>query len=151
MNLLRTFAVGCVAAWLGIMAFFSFVAAPGVFRVVDRRVAGEAVAALLPGYYRWGLVLSVLAAVTLLAMAALSQVGRVRHLTSALLAGVMVVVLAWTLAVTFPAADAARHARQDQSFALAHRSAVRLNLVIMACAAAVLALQALTPVGRRGG
>lgn len=151
MNVLRTFAVTCVAAWLGIMAFFSFVAAPGVFRAMDRRVAGEAVSALLPGYYRWGLVLSALAAATLLAIAVASHVGRRRHLASAVLAGVMVIVLAWTLAVTFPTADAARQARQDQSFALAHRSAVRLNVLVMVCAVAVLALQALTPVGRRGG
>jgi hypothetical protein len=151
MNVLRTFAVSCVAAWLGIMAFFSFVAAPGVFRAVDRRVAGEAVAALLPGYYRWGLVLCALAVVTLLVLAAASRAGRLRHLTSAGLAGVMVVVLAWALAVTLPTADAARRAREDQSFAVAHRSAVRLNLLVMACAAAVLALQALTPVDRRGG
>lgn len=151
MNALRTFAVACVAAWLGIMAFFSFVAAPGVFRAVDRRVAGQAVAALLPGYYRWGLVLSALAVVTLLVIAAWSRAGRVRHLTSALLASVMVIVLAWALAVTLPAADAARRAREDQAFALAHRRAVRLNVLVMVCAAGVLALQAVTPVDRRGG
>jgi Domain of unknown function (DUF4149) len=151
MNVLRTFAVACVAAWLGIMAFFSFVAAPGVFRAVDRRVAGEAVAALLPGYYRWGLVLCTLAVVTLLAIAVASRAGRLRHATSVLITGLMVVVLAWALAVTLPAADAARHARQDQSFALAHRSAVRLNALVMICAVSVLALQALTPVDRRGG
>jgi hypothetical protein len=118
---------------------------------VDRRVAGEAVAALLPGYYRWGLVLCTLAVVTLLAIAVASRAGRLRHVTSVLITGLMVVVLAWALAVTFPAADAARHARQDQSFALAHRSAVRLNTLVMICAVSVLALQALTPVDRRGG
>src|SRR5262245_46977224 len=100
MNVLRTFAVACVAAWLGIMAFFSFVAAPGVFRAVDRRVAGEAVAAFLPGYYRWGLVLCALAVVILLTIAAASRAGRLRHLASAVLASIMVVVLAWALAVT---------------------------------------------------
>jgi len=150
-NALRTLAVACVAAWLGIMAFFSFVAAPGVFRAIDRRLAGEAVAALLPAYYRWGVLLSALAVGALLLVAAGSRAGRLRHLGAAVLASVMVVVLAWALAVTLPAAEAARRARDDQQFALAHRAAVRLNVVVMVCAAGVLVLQAVTPVGRRGG
>jgi hypothetical protein len=138
-----------VAAWLGIMAFFSFVAAPGVFRAIDRRLAGEAVAALLPAYYRWGIVLAALAAGALLMLAARSRTGRLRHLAAAALASVMVAVLAWALVVTLPAAEAARRAHDDQRFALAHRTAVGFNVLVMACAAGVLMLQAVTPAGRR--
>src|SRR4030095_11725202 len=58
MTLLRTLAVVAVAAWLGIMAFFSFEVAPVVFRTIDRAIAGQAVTAVLPRYYRWGLALS---------------------------------------------------------------------------------------------
>ena len=151
MSALRILAVGCVAAWFGIMAFFSFVAAPGVFRAIDRRLAGEAVAALLPVYYRWGVVLAALAVGALLGLAAWSRTGRRRHLTAAVLAGVMVAVLAWALTVTLPAAEAARRAHDDQRFALAHRTAVGLNVLVMVCAAGVLVLLAITPVGRRGG
>src|SRR5437899_8301846 len=39
------------------MAFVSFGVAPRIFRALDRAVAGEAVAAILPRYYDWGLVL----------------------------------------------------------------------------------------------
>ena len=63
MTLLRTLALVCVAGWLGIMAFFSFAVAPVVFRAIDRAVAGQAVAAVLPRYYAWGLVLTAIALV----------------------------------------------------------------------------------------
>ena len=58
MTLLRTLAVVAVAAWLGIIAFFSFEVAPVVFKTIDRAIAGQAVTAVLPRYYRWGLALS---------------------------------------------------------------------------------------------
>ena len=48
MTLLRALAVVSVAAWLGIMAFFSFEVAPVVFKTIDRAIAGQAVAAVLP-------------------------------------------------------------------------------------------------------
>lgn len=151
MSALRTLAVACTAGWLGIMAFFSFVAAPGVFGAIDRRMAGEAVAALLPAYYRWGIVLSAVAVGALLVVAARSRAGRLHHLASAVLGAVVLAVLVWALAMTLPAADEARRARDDQRFARVHRDAVRLNALAMVCAAGMLALQALTPTGRRGG
>jgi uncharacterized protein DUF4149 len=43
-------AVSCVAAWLGIIAFFSFGVAPLVFNVMERTAAGQVVAAVLPRY-----------------------------------------------------------------------------------------------------
>src|SRR5262249_21766264 len=54
----RTLAGVGVAAWLGIIAFFSFEVAPVVFKTIDRAIAGQAVTAVLPRYYRWGLALS---------------------------------------------------------------------------------------------
>lgn len=151
MNTLRALAVACVAAWLGIMAFFSFVAAPGLFQAIDRQAAGEAVAALLPAYYRWGITLSALAVGALLVVAARRRDGRGRDLAAAALGGVTVALLAWTLGVRVPAAEDARRVRDDQRFAAAHRDAVRLNLVVMLCAAAFVALQTFTPAARRDG
>src|SRR2546426_166599 len=63
MRILRSLAVVAIAGWLGIMAFFSFGVAPLVFRTIDRAVAGQAVAAVLPRYYDWGLVLCGMAVV----------------------------------------------------------------------------------------
>ena len=52
--------------WLGSIIFFSFFAAPAVFRVLDRQQAGEVVGAIFPKYYAVGYTCSVLAAGTLI-------------------------------------------------------------------------------------
>jgi hypothetical protein len=96
-------------------------------------------------------VLSAVAVGALLVVAAAARAGRLHHLASAVLGAVVVVILVWALALTLPAAEEARRARDDQRFARVHRDAVRLNALAMLCAAGVLALQALTPTSRRGG
>jgi uncharacterized membrane protein len=52
--------------WLGSIIFFSFFAAPAVFRLLDRQKAGEVVGAIFPKYYGIGYICSVLAAATLM-------------------------------------------------------------------------------------
>ncbi len=52
--------------WMGSIIFFSFFAAPAVFRVLDRQQAGEVVGAIFPKYYALGYICSVLAAATLM-------------------------------------------------------------------------------------
>ena len=61
MDILRTLVLICIAGWLAISTFFSFAVAPLAFRVIDRAVAGQLVAAVLPRYYDWGVVLCVIA------------------------------------------------------------------------------------------
>src|SRR5881296_3423280 len=61
MEILRALVLVCVAGWLAISAFFSFAVAPLAFRVIDRAVAGQLVAAVLPRYYDWGVVLCAIA------------------------------------------------------------------------------------------
>ena len=51
--------------WMGSIIFFSFFAAPVVFRLLDRQKAGEVVGAIFPKYYAIGYICSVLAAATL--------------------------------------------------------------------------------------
>ncbi|NIQ03747.1 MAG: DUF4149 domain-containing protein [Nitrospinaceae bacterium] len=51
--------------WIGSILFFSFFAAPAVFRVLDRPQAGEVVGAIFPKYYAVGYTCSVLTAATL--------------------------------------------------------------------------------------
>ena len=46
--------------------FFSFFAAPAVFRLLDRQQAGEVVGAIFPKYYGIGYICSVLAAITMM-------------------------------------------------------------------------------------
>jgi len=52
--------------WLGSIIFFSFFAAPPIFRLLDRQQAGEVVGAIFPKYYGIGYICSVLAAATLM-------------------------------------------------------------------------------------
>ena len=56
-----------LVSWLGSVIFFSFVAAPGIFKTLDREKAGEVVGVIFPRYYFIGYVCGVLALVTLLA------------------------------------------------------------------------------------
>lgn len=139
---LRALALACMASWVGIMAFFSFVAAPRLFRSLERREAGELVAALLPAYYQWGIALSGLAVGALVVLAARRGAERLRHLAGATLGAVMVIVLVWALGVSLPAAKEARRAGDDAAFAAVHRQAVRLNVLVLVCGVAVGVLEA---------
>ncbi len=55
-----------LVVWMGSIIFFSFFAAPAVFRVLERQQAGEVVGAIFPKYYAIGYVCSVLSAATLI-------------------------------------------------------------------------------------
>jgi hypothetical protein len=136
-------AVACVAAWLGITAFFSLGVAPLVFNVMERTAAGQVVAAVLPRYYITGLGLCAVALVVYAAEAVSGRAGRVRPLLGVALCAAMVGMLAWAAAVVMPRAEAARRTRDDTAFARAHRASMTLNGATMAAAAAVLVLEGL--------
>lgn len=149
MRVLRALTVVAVAGWLGIMAFFSFTVAPLVFRTVDRAVAGQAVAAVLPRYYAWGEALCAVALASAVIQVVSGRAGRLRPLASAALCGVMLGLLVWASTAVLPGAEAARRARDDDGFARAHRAAVRLNGATMVVGAVLLVLEALSPSKRR--
>src|SRR5438046_2374885 len=148
MRVLRALAVIAVAGWLGIMAFFAFGVAPLVFRAIDRAVAGEAVAAVLPSYYAWGLALCALALVATVIQVVSGADGRLRPLGSAALCAVMLGLLVWADTVVLPRAEAARRAHEDGAFARAHRAAVQLNGATMVAGARLPRLEAFS-LGRR--
>jgi hypothetical protein len=141
--------VACVAAWLGIMAFFSFGVAPLVFGVMERTAAGHVVRAVLPRYYATGLGLCAIALVVYVAQAVSDRADRWRPLLNVVLCAAMIGLLAWAAAVVTPQADAARRHRDDTGFARAHRSAVTVNGATMATAFALLVIEAFrrTPKG----
>lgn len=134
-------AVACLAAWLGITAFFSFGVAPLVFSVMERTAAGQVVAAVLPRYYISGLGLCAIAFLAYVARALGGHAGRLRPLLGAALCGAMVGMLAWAAVVVLPQAESARRARDDRAFARAHRASVQLNGLTMLAGAAALALE----------
>jgi Domain of unknown function (DUF4149) len=147
---LRTVAVICVAAWLGIMAFFSFEVAPIVFRTIDRAVAGQAVTAVLPRYYQWGLILTALALVASAIEALRPTAERARPLLGAALCGIMLATLVWASAILMPRAEQARRTRDDTTFSRAHRAAVQANVLALAAGAAFLILDGVSRWRGRG-
>jgi Domain of unknown function (DUF4149) len=149
-TVLRTLAVICVAAWLGIMTFFSFEVAPIVFRTIDRAVAGQAVTAVLPRYYQWGVILATLALVAAAIEALRATAGRARPLLGAALCAVMLATLVWASAVLMPRAEHARRTRDDTTFSRAHRAAVQANVLALAAGAAFLILDGVSRWRSRG-
>jgi hypothetical protein len=136
----KTLTVATVAAWLGVMVFFSFFVAPIAFSI-DRAVAGQVVTAVLPRYLLFGLVLTALGLVGVLSRAAAD--GAARQLPALVLGVLMLAILVYTLLSMLPAASSALAARDDAAFAGAHRAAVRLNLAAMVAAALILVVEAL--------
>ena len=144
MTPLGVLTVAATGGWLGIMAFFSFVAAPILFRTLDRGVAGDAAAAVLPGYYVCGLLLG---AVMLLALVlrAVAREPRWRwNVLGAVVTAAMLGLVLWSLVVVLPAAQAARGARDSTGFSVAHRRAVTLNGVMMLGGLVVIGLEAIS-------
>lgn len=141
--------VAAVSAWLGIMAFFSFIAAPTLFRSMERGAAATAAAAVLPGYYVCGVVLSAVALVASVARLAKARSTGTALAATAVLSASMLGLGLWSLLVVLPAAEAARGARDSTAFALAHRRAVSLNGLAMLCGAAALGVELVTR--RRAG
>jgi hypothetical protein len=133
MDILRTLAAVSVAGWLAISAFFSFAVAPLAFRTIDRAVAGQLVAAVLPRYYDWGIVLCAIALTA----------------SGVALCGAMLCLLLWASIVVLPRAESARRARDDSAFALAHRASVQLNGLTMLAGAAMLLLETFSRSARR--
>ena len=60
------FLLGLVV-WLGSVIFFSFFAAPSIFKVLDRQQAGDVIGSIFPKYYAIGYTCAVLLAATALA------------------------------------------------------------------------------------
>ena len=149
MDILRTLAAVSVAGWLAISAFFSFAVAPLAFRAIDRAVAGQLVAAVLPRYYDWGIVLCVIALTASAVQAVMGRKPRGRALAGVALCGAMLCLLLWASIVVLPRAESARRARDDSAFALAHRASVQLNGLTMLAGAAMLLLEAFSRSARR--
>jgi hypothetical protein len=144
MTPLAVLTVGALSAWLGIMGFFSLVAAPVLFRTMERSVAGAAAAAVLPGYYACGILLGALALLGLLPRVVGRGPRRWWHVLATALTAVMLGLVVWSLVVVLPAAESARRAGDSTRFALAHRRAVGLNGLTMLCAALVVALEVIS-------
>jgi len=114
-----------LGAWLGVMAFFSFVGAPRAFAVFDDR-GGEYVNDVFPRYYRVGVGLGVVA---FLAGLGLGAVTRYDGATLVVLAATAIATLTagYSVGSLIPKMDAAG----EDGFEQYHRQTVILNGVAM--------------------
>ncbi|MFB6184296.1 MAG: DUF4149 domain-containing protein [Haloarculaceae archaeon] len=124
-----------LGAWLGAMAFFSFVAAPTVFDVLERDRAGTVVNAIFPTYYVVGVGAGTLALLAAVGRGALT--GFDAPLLLVVVATVVAVLLAayarWILIPKMGRAG-------EDGFARYHRRSVLLNgLALVAVAVALVA------------
>jgi len=116
---------GALGAWLGVMAFFSFVGAPRAFAVFEDR-GGQYVNDVFPRYYRLGVGLGAVAFVAALVLGYLAGYGGA---TLVVLASTAVAVLlaGYSVQVLIPKMEAAG----DEGFERYHRQSVILNGLMM--------------------
>jgi uncharacterized membrane protein len=79
--------------WIGGMAFFTFIAAPSVFKVLSREAAGNVVADIFPKYYWQGIACGVIALLVSLALGARTSWSRLLIIRTLLLGVMLIAVL----------------------------------------------------------
>ena len=116
---------GALGAWLGVMAFFSFVGAPRAFAVFDDR-GGEYVNDVFPRYYRVGVGLGAVAFAAGLVLGSFAGYGGA---TLVVLASTAIAVLlaGYSTQVLIPKMEAAG----DEGFSRYHRQSVVVNGLTM--------------------
>ncbi|MFQ5585367.1 MAG: DUF4149 domain-containing protein [Thermodesulfobacteriota bacterium] len=68
MHVIRFVHLISVVVWIGSIIFFSLFAAPSIFKVLPREVAGDVVGAIFPKYWMVGYVCSLVTIITLIAL-----------------------------------------------------------------------------------
>jgi len=66
MTLIRFLHLLSLVAWLGGMIFFSFIAAPSIFKILPRETAGDVVGDIFPKYWMIGYICSITAVATIM-------------------------------------------------------------------------------------
>jgi hypothetical protein len=133
--------------WVGQVVFFSFVAAPSLFRTFPTAAgpeAGRAVGAIFPTYYRVGYLCGGILLVTSLVLAG-SAGARLWWSVNSLLAAIMLAATLYAGVVVHPRASALRAQIREAStppgvkeeFDRLHQLAVQLNGAVLVCGVVV--------------
>ena len=123
-----------LVVWIGSIVFFSFVAAPGIFKTLEREKAGELVGVIFPKYYFIGYVCGALALITLLAGSGqadlLKLVLLILMLVCTLVAGLVIGPPARRLKEKMKAEPENKEALQKK-FKSLHSISVQLNAAVL--------------------
>ncbi|MBI5344382.1 MAG: DUF4149 domain-containing protein [Deltaproteobacteria bacterium] len=74
-NILKFIHLLSAAVWIGMLIFFSFFAAPALFKALTREAAGESVGAIFPNYWRVGYAAGAVSLAALLALSFITKAG----------------------------------------------------------------------------
>jgi uncharacterized membrane protein len=114
-----------IALWLGGMAFFSFMAAPSIFKVLPREEAGRVVSDIFPKYYWQGLICGAIALVTSVALGVRDR-WNMLLIVRTMTIGVMVIGILYAVVILQPKIQAVK--AQTTSFeSLAPTDPLRLE------------------------
>lgn len=131
------FFVGSISLWIGGAAFFSGVVLPLLFVNLPPADAGSVAALLFPSYFRVGLTLGLVATVS---AGVLCSDGSRRWRWTLALVATMTLAQAWSALVVHPEMASLRGSVEGAArFQDLHRLSVRLNAVVLAGGAALLA------------
>ena len=96
-----------IALWLGGMAFFSFVAAPSIFKVLPREEAGKVVSDIFPKYYWQGMICGAIALVTSVALGMRDR-WNMLLIVRTMVIGVMVIGILYAVVILQPKIQAVK-------------------------------------------
>jgi uncharacterized membrane protein len=96
-----------VALWIGGIAFFSFLAAPSIFKVLPRQEAGQVVSDIFPKYYWQGIVCGAIALATSVALG-MRERWNILLIVRTITIGVMVIGVLYSVVVLQPKIQAVK-------------------------------------------
>jgi uncharacterized membrane protein len=96
-----------LALWIGGMVFFSFMAAPSIFKVLPREEAGKVVGDIFPKYYWQGLICGAIALMTSMALG-LRDRWNILLIVRTIMIGVMILGILYAVIVLQPKVHAVK-------------------------------------------
>jgi uncharacterized membrane protein len=96
-----------IALWIGGMAFFSFIAAPSIFKALPREEAGKVVSDIFPKYYWQGMICGAIALVTSVALGMRDR-WNMLLIVRTIMIGVMVIGILYAVVILQPKIQAVK-------------------------------------------
>jgi uncharacterized membrane protein len=96
-----------VALWIGGIAFFSFMVAPSIFKVLPREEAGMVVSDIFPKYYWQGIICGAIALITSITLGVRER-WNILLIVRTIMLGVMVVGILYSVVVLQPKIQAVK-------------------------------------------